>query len=50
MTVSEDGDLEILLAHLRDSRGFDFTGYKRATLTRRISKRMQMVGVDSFTA
>src|SRR5262245_38647732 len=50
MTVNDNGDLELLLDHLRDSRGFDFTGYKRASLTRRITKRMQMVGVDSYTA
>ena len=34
------GDLEELLVFIRDSRGFDFTGYKRSTLARRIRKRM----------
>jgi two-component system, chemotaxis family, CheB/CheR fusion protein len=43
-----DQDLEFLLDYLRRSRGFDFTGYKRASLTRRIDKRMQVVGVDGY--
>ena len=34
------GDLEELLVFIRDARGFDFTGYKRSTLARRIRKRM----------
>jgi two-component system, chemotaxis family, CheB/CheR fusion protein len=42
--------LEHLLTHLRDTRGFDFTAYKRSTLVRRIGKRMAEVGVDSYTA
>jgi two-component system CheB/CheR fusion protein len=41
---------EQLLEFLRDRRGFDFTGYKRSTLQRRIAKRMQGLGADSFTA
>ena len=43
-----DRDLEVLLDYLRRSRGFDFTGYKRTSLTRRIDKRMQEVGVDGY--
>jgi two-component system CheB/CheR fusion protein len=43
-----DRDLEVLLDYLRRSRGFDFTGYKRISLRRRIDKRMQDVGVDSY--
>ena len=41
-------DLETLLDYLRRSRGFDFTGYKRASLSRRIDKRMQLVGAGSY--
>jgi two-component system CheB/CheR fusion protein len=41
-------DLEILLDYLRRTRGFDFTGYKRTSLSRRIDKRMQIVGADSY--
>jgi two-component system CheB/CheR fusion protein len=41
-------ELEALLGYLRQSRGFDFTGYKRNSLTRRINRRMQTVGVESY--
>src|SRR5947209_6509853 len=44
-----DPAFEELLTHLRQSRGFDFGGYKRTTLDRRIRKRMQAVGVNTFT-
>jgi two-component system CheB/CheR fusion protein len=43
-------DLELLLDYLKRTRGFDFTGYKRASLERRIIKRMDSVGVDGFDA
>jgi two-component system CheB/CheR fusion protein len=42
--------LETLLEHLKNSRGFDFTAYKRTTLSRRIDKRMSTIGVDSYGA
>jgi len=46
---SPDGsDVEVLLDYLRRNRGFDFTGYKRTSLTRRIEKRMQAVGIPSY--
>jgi two-component system CheB/CheR fusion protein len=51
--VDEERDadgLGPLLDHLRRSRGFDFSGYKRASLERRIQKRMADVGVDSYPA
>ena len=38
-----------LLDLLKRARGFDFTGYKRASLVRRVRKRMQAVGADSYT-
>jgi two-component system CheB/CheR fusion protein len=41
-------DVEVLLDYLRRNRGFDFTGYKRNSLTRRIDKRMQAVGIPSY--
>jgi len=41
-------DLETLLDFLKRTRGFDFTGYKRATLERRITKRLQSVGCNGF--
>ena len=43
-----DTGLEELLVFIRDARGFDFTGYKRSTLARRIRKRMQEVGATDF--
>jgi len=43
-----DAEFEDLIAFIRDARGFDFTGYKRPSLQRRISKRMQDLGVDGF--
>jgi two-component system, chemotaxis family, CheB/CheR fusion protein len=47
MTTQErDVDFESLLEFLRDERGFDFTGYKRPSLMRRISKRMQDARFD----
>jgi len=45
----EDGRaLEALLEHLRGSRGFDFTGYKRSSLARRVSKRLQMLNLQGY--
>ena len=43
-----DRDLEVLLDYLRRSRGFDFTGYKRTSLSRRIERRIQDVGADGY--
>ncbi|MFE0132586.1 CheR family methyltransferase [Streptomyces sp. NPDC059037] len=43
-----DQGLEDLLDFIRDARGFDFTGYKRSTLGRRIRKRMVDVGVQGY--
>src|SRR5262245_2794112 len=42
-------EFESLLVHLRESRGFDFTAYKRSTLQRRVRKRMTAVNLESFT-
>jgi two-component system CheB/CheR fusion protein len=41
--------LDGLLAHLKRTRGFDFSGYKRASLERRIAKRMDAVGVAEYS-
>src|SRR5580765_2871427 len=45
----EDG-YEQLLQHLQQSRGFDFSAYKRASLDRRIRKRMHDAGIDSYSS
>jgi len=42
-------EFDALLDYLKRSRGFDFTGYKRASLTRRVHKRMQAVGVKTYS-
>jgi two-component system, chemotaxis family, CheB/CheR fusion protein len=41
-------EFEALLQYLKQSRGFDFTGYKRASVQRRIDKRMRAVGVPEY--
>ncbi|HEY0812641.1 MAG TPA: CheR family methyltransferase [Pseudonocardia sp.] len=43
-----DPAFEALLEHLRTTRGFDFTGYKRASLMRRIDRRMAQLGVHDY--
>jgi two-component system CheB/CheR fusion protein len=48
MSVAKsDSKFEDLLQFLRDSRGFDFCGYKRPTLMRRVEKRMQFIKMKS---
>jgi two-component system CheB/CheR fusion protein len=51
MTIPEppDPEFEALLEYLHRSRGFDFTGYKRSSLIRRVLKRMQVVNVEGFS-
>ena len=44
----QDEAFERLLLHLRDVRGFDFTGYKRPSLLRRVRHRMRATGFESF--
>ncbi len=43
-----DPAFEALLEHLKVSRGFDFTGYKRTSLMRRVDRRMAQVGVGDY--
>jgi two-component system CheB/CheR fusion protein len=47
---SRDPAFESLLEFLKTSRSFDFTGYKRSTLMRRVQKRMQALEVETFDA
>ena len=51
MTYSNDEELvfETLLEYLRQARGFDFTGYKRSSLMRRVRKRMHEQGIEEFS-
>ncbi len=48
MSEGPDSEFESLLDYLRDQRGFDFTGYKRTSLMRRVQRRLQAVGVASY--
>lgn len=43
-----DPHFEALLFHLKESRGFDFTGYKRSSLVRRVDRRMSQAGVTGY--
>src|SRR5262249_23218444 len=40
--------LDPLLQYLKTNRAFDLTGYKRSTVIRRITRRMQQVDISSF--
>lgn len=42
-------DLENLLEYIKRSRGFDFSGYKRTSLSRRIQRRMQTINVENYS-
>jgi two-component system CheB/CheR fusion protein len=48
MSEQTDDAFEALLRYLRDSRGFDFTGYKRTSLMRRVRHRMDQAGYQTF--
>src|SRR5215813_8563393 len=45
---SDDPRFEALLDYLKGTRGFDFTAYKRSSLMRRIQKRLQAIGIESY--
>jgi two-component system, chemotaxis family, CheB/CheR fusion protein len=42
--------LDDLLNFVKATRGFDFTGYKRSSLERRVTKRMEDIGAESYDA
>jgi two-component system CheB/CheR fusion protein len=41
-------DFVKLLDYLKNTRGFDFSGYKLSSLIRRVRKRMQQIGIESY--
>jgi two-component system CheB/CheR fusion protein len=47
--LSQDSDFEALLNYIKGNRGFDFTGYKRSTLMRRVTRRMQTVNIEGYS-
>jgi two-component system CheB/CheR fusion protein len=48
MTLGADVTLEGLLEFVKQNRAFDFTGYKRSSLERRIGRRMELVDCTSY--
>jgi two-component system, chemotaxis family, CheB/CheR fusion protein len=48
MTPAGETTLDALLEFVHQSRGFDFTGYKRSSIERRVAKRMGDVGASSY--
>lgn len=46
--TGDDREFEALLNYLKQTRGFDFTGYKRTSLRRRINRRMQALGIERY--
>ncbi|MEM7769083.1 MAG: CheR family methyltransferase [Cyanobacteria bacterium P01_A01_bin.37] len=46
--MSNEHVFETLLDYLKKSRGFDFTGYKRPSLMRRVRKQMMSHEIDDF--
>ena len=47
-TPRADTTLDALLDFVKEARGFDFTGYKRSTIQRRVAKRMAAAGVERY--
>jgi two-component system, chemotaxis family, CheB/CheR fusion protein len=47
---SDDVSFDKLIRYIQESRGIDFRGYKRTSLRRRITLRMEQVGADGFAA
>lgn len=44
----EAGTLGKILEHVRQATGLDFTGYKHATVLRRLERRMQFAGTEAL--
>jgi two-component system CheB/CheR fusion protein len=48
MAERSDTTLDAFLDFVKQARGFDFTGYKRSSIERRVAKRMSEVGVARY--
>ena len=46
--IASPAGFEELVEYIRQSRAFDFTGYKRASLQRRIDKRLRGIGFNDY--
>ncbi|MEV4141762.1 CheR family methyltransferase [Dactylosporangium sp. NPDC049742] len=44
-----DYAFEALLTYLKEARGFDFTGYKRSSLMRRVNRRIAQLGMHGYS-
>src|SRR5829696_695719 len=49
LVTYSDPRFEALLEYLKETRGFDFTGYKRSSLMRRVDRRMAQTGARDYT-
>ncbi len=47
---SREVTLDVLLDFVKRTRGFDFTGYKRSTIERRVAKRVGELGLEHYEA
>ncbi|MGI5156547.1 CheR family methyltransferase [Microbispora sp. CA-102843] len=47
MVTSEEREFDDLLLMLKETRGFDFTGYKRSTLQRRVARRLEALKLET---
>src|SRR5262245_12341535 len=47
--TNSDPEFEALLNFLKEQRGFDFTGYKRASLMRRVRRQMDQIGISDYS-
>jgi two-component system CheB/CheR fusion protein len=48
VTTAEEREFDDLLLLLKETRGFDFTGYKRNTLIRRIARRLEALKLRDY--
>jgi two-component system CheB/CheR fusion protein len=48
MAARSETTIDAFLDFVKQARGFDFTGYKRSSIERRVAKRMAEVGVGSY--
>jgi two-component system, chemotaxis family, CheB/CheR fusion protein len=46
--LAEDESFEDLIKYLKEARNFDFSGYKRSSLARRVNRQMQDVGITGY--
>jgi two-component system, chemotaxis family, CheB/CheR fusion protein len=50
LSLQPGPEFEDLIAYVRESRGVDFSGYKRSSLFRRVARRCAELSIESFPA